>query len=76
MLFLISSTLILHTVLFAEEFVWVPKYTKDTLFISAVSKLAVLFPEIRMADANTNLRYAYFKFTRKMNADDWIRVRC
>lgn len=24
-------------VLFAEAFVWVPKYTKDTLFISAVS---------------------------------------
>ena len=37
LLFIIASTLILHTVLFAEAFVWVPRYTKDTLFISAVS---------------------------------------
>lgn len=44
LLFIIASTLILHTVLFAEAFMWVPKYTKDTLFVSAVSNLLTLTP--------------------------------
>lgn len=36
LLFLIGSSLLIHMVFFAEEFMWVPKHTKDTLFISAI----------------------------------------
>lgn len=35
-LFLASSSLILHMVMFAEAFAWVPRHTKDTLFVSAL----------------------------------------
>lgn len=37
LLFILGSSLIIHMVFFAEEFAWVAKYTKDTLFVSAVS---------------------------------------
>lgn len=37
LLFILGSSLIIHMVFFAEEFSWVAKYTKDTLFVSAVS---------------------------------------
>lgn len=36
LLFLIGSSLIVHLVMFAEAFSWVPRHTKDTLFVSAV----------------------------------------
>lgn len=36
LIFILGSSLMLHMVLFAEAFAWVPKHTKDTLFISAV----------------------------------------
>uniref|UniRef100_A0A8D8FT59 (northern house mosquito) hypothetical protein n=1 Tax=Culex pipiens TaxID=7175 RepID=A0A8D8FT59_CULPI len=36
LLFLVGSSLLIHMVFFAEEFMWVPKHTKDTLFISAI----------------------------------------
>lgn len=36
LLFIIGSSLLLHMVLFAEAFMWVPKHSKDTLFISAL----------------------------------------
>lgn len=38
LLFLVGSSLLIHMVFFAEEFMWVPKHTKDTLFISAVGR--------------------------------------
>lgn len=37
LLFLIGSSLLVHMVYFAEAFSWVPRHTKDTLFVSAVS---------------------------------------
>lgn len=36
LIFIIGSSLLLHMVLFAEAFMWVPRHTKDTLFVSAV----------------------------------------
>ncbi|XP_037916789.1 uncharacterized protein LOC119655127 isoform X2 [Hermetia illucens] len=36
LIFILGSSLMLHMVLFAEAFVWVPKHTKDTLFTSAI----------------------------------------
>lgn len=39
LLFILGSSLIIHMVFFAEEFSWVAKYTKDTLFVSAVNYL-------------------------------------
>jgi hypothetical protein len=36
LLFILGSSLIIHMVFFAEEFAWVAKYTKDTLFVSAI----------------------------------------
>ena len=43
LLFILGSSLIIHMVFFAEEFSWVAKYTKDTLFVSAVSQTTFLF---------------------------------
>jgi hypothetical protein len=40
LLFILGSSLIIHMVFFAEEFSWVAKYTKDTLFVSAVSRIS------------------------------------
>lgn len=37
LIFIVGSSLLMHMVFFAEEFMWVPRHTKDTLFISAVS---------------------------------------
>lgn len=39
LIFIVGSSLLMHMVFFAEEFMWVPRHTKDTLFISAVSYL-------------------------------------
>ncbi|CAO1373521.1 unnamed protein product [Diamesa hyperborea] len=36
LLFILGSSLLVHMVFFAEEFVWVAKHTKDTLFITAI----------------------------------------
>ncbi|XP_050077896.1 uncharacterized protein LOC126564824 isoform X1 [Anopheles maculipalpis] len=36
LLFIVGSSLLIHMVFFAEEFMWVPKHSKDTLFISAI----------------------------------------
>ncbi|XP_055387886.1 uncharacterized protein LOC129616310 isoform X2 [Condylostylus longicornis] len=36
LMFILSSSLICHTVFLAEAFLWVPKHTKDILFISAI----------------------------------------
>lgn len=36
LLFLIGSSLLVHLVLFAEAFAWVPRHTKDTLIVCAV----------------------------------------
>ncbi|KAG5675811.1 hypothetical protein PVAND_005682 [Polypedilum vanderplanki] len=36
LIFILGSSLIIHMVFFAEEFAWVAKYTKDTLFVSAI----------------------------------------
>lgn len=36
--FVVGASLLLHMVLYAESFMWVPRHTKDTLFVSAVSK--------------------------------------
>ncbi|XP_063701813.1 uncharacterized protein LOC134836441 [Culicoides brevitarsis] len=36
LLFIVGSSLLMHMVFFAEEFMWVPRHTKDTLFISAI----------------------------------------
>ena len=35
LLFLIGSSLLVHLVCFAEAFAWVPRHTKDMLFVSA-----------------------------------------
>lgn len=48
LLFIVGSSLLMHMVFFAEEFMWVPRHTKDTLFISAVSYCFVYFPHIKM----------------------------
>lgn len=37
LLFILGSSLLVHMVFFADEFIWVPKHTKDSLFVSAVS---------------------------------------
>lgn len=34
--YILGSSLLLHMVIFAEEFSWVPKHTKETLFASAI----------------------------------------
>lgn len=34
--FVVGASLLLHMVLYAESFMWVPRHTKDTLFVSAV----------------------------------------
>lgn len=36
LILILSSTLVMHMVLYAEEYVLVNKHTKDTLFTSAV----------------------------------------
>uniref|UniRef100_A0A336M5V4 CSON010647 protein n=1 Tax=Culicoides sonorensis TaxID=179676 RepID=A0A336M5V4_CULSO len=36
LIFIVGSSLLIHMVFFAEEFMWVPRHTKDTLFISAI----------------------------------------
>ncbi|XP_055705967.1 uncharacterized protein LOC129803432 isoform X1 [Phlebotomus papatasi] len=36
LIFILGSSLLLHMVLFAEAFIWVPRHTKDTLFVSAI----------------------------------------
>ncbi|KAL9923265.1 uncharacterized protein LOC119633843 [Glossina fuscipes] len=36
LIFILSSTLLMHMVLFAEEYIWVSKHTKDTLLTSAI----------------------------------------
>ncbi|XP_037959507.1 uncharacterized protein LOC119688910 [Teleopsis dalmanni] len=36
LIFIVSSTLLMHMILFAEEFTWVSKHSKDTLFTSAI----------------------------------------
>lgn len=36
LLFLIGSSLVVHMVLFAEAFSWVPRHTKDNLFVSGL----------------------------------------
>ncbi|XP_037048066.1 uncharacterized protein LOC119082614 [Bradysia coprophila] len=36
LIFILGSSLLLHMVLFADAFQWVPRHTKDTLFISAI----------------------------------------
>lgn len=52
LLFILGSSLIIHMVFFAEEFAWVAKYTKDTLFVSAVRFTFLfhlnLFPIIKL----------------------------
>ena len=37
LIFIVGASLLLHMVLYAESFMWVPRHTKDTLFISAVN---------------------------------------
>lgn len=59
LLLLISSTLILHMVLFAEAFVWVPKYTKDTLFISAVSAYDSIY-----SNTGSTLPYWFWQYAK------------
>lgn len=46
--FIVGASLLLHMVLYAESFVWVPRHTKDTLFVSAVSALFAFINAIYM----------------------------
>lgn len=42
LIFIVGASLLLHMVLYAESFMWVPRHTKDTLFISAVIKIILI----------------------------------
>lgn len=38
-IFIIGSSLLIHMVFFAREYMWVPRHSKDTLFLSSVSMI-------------------------------------
>lgn len=67
LIFILGSSLLLHMVLFADAFLWVPRHTKDTLFISAVRKIYLRLKidglNFKFVDKNSTLqvKFAYVR---------------
>lgn len=66
-IFLIGSSLLIHMVFFAREYMWVPPHSKDTLFLSAVRifHISLIFFLI-------NQNYPYPRSQSVFFLDAWI----
>lgn len=72
-IFIIGSSLLIHMVFFAHEYMWVPRHSKDTLFLSAVSipiqsnesaairSFIIIFFACRCSVTHAQLRHLYYQ---------------